>query len=68
MLRDVKRVMCPHCGHSFVAIDIEDNATVESMPIHCTRCGAELRMEGFQGLLSRVIGLVKKTNNVYGID
>lgn len=28
MLRGFKRVTCPYCGHSFLAADIEDNATV----------------------------------------
>ena len=68
MLRGAKRVTCPYCGHGFVAFDIEDNATAKSVAVHCPRCGAEVRVDGFRRLLSRVIGLVKKTNNVYGID
>jgi len=62
MLRGAKRVTCPHCGHSFVAFDIEDNATVESMPVHCPRCGAEVRMDGFLGFLSRLFGLARKSS------
>ena len=62
MLRGAKRVTCPRCGHSFVAFDIEDNATVESMPVHCPRCGAEVRMDGFLGFLSRLFGLARKSS------
>lgn len=53
---------CPHCGHSFVAFDIEDNATVESMPVHCPRCGAEVRTDGILGFLSRSFGLARKSS------
>lgn len=53
---------CPHCGHSFVAFDIEDNATVDSMPVHCPRCGAEVRMDGILGFLSRLFGLARKSS------
>ena len=54
MLRGMKKVTCPHCGHSFVTPDLEDNATVKSMPVHCPRCGADVRMNGILGFLSNV--------------
>ena len=53
---------CPHCGHSFVAFDIEDNATVKAMSIHCPRCGAKVRTDGILGLLSRLLGLARKSS------
>lgn len=62
MLRGVKRMTCPHCGHSFVAFDIEDNATVKAMSIHCPRCGAKVRTDGILGLLSRLLGLARKSS------
>lgn len=61
MLRDAKRVTCPRCGHSFVAFDMEDNATVAPMPVHCPRCGMEIKTGGLPGLLSRLLGLVRKS-------
>ena len=64
MLRDAKRVTCPRCGHSFVAFDMEDNATVAPMPVHCPRCGMEIKTGGLPGLLSRLLGLVRKSGTV----
>ncbi len=61
MLRGAKRVTCPHCGHSFMAFDIEDNATVESMPVHCPRCGNVVRTDSILGFLSRLFGLARKS-------
>ena len=39
MLRGVKRVSCPHCGHRFMAFDIEDKASINAMATHCQKCG-----------------------------
>ena len=47
MLRDIKKVHCPHCGHVFLAPDIEDRATVKAMDVHCPKCGALVNPEGF---------------------
>ncbi len=41
MLRGTTLFRCPNCGHVFKALDIEDNATVYSMPMPCPRCGAK---------------------------
>lgn len=62
MLRGVKRVTCPHCGHSFVAFDIEDNATAQSMPVHCPRCCAEVKADGILGFFSRLLALARKSS------
>ena len=50
MLRGVTRVTCPHCGHKFLAMDIEDNATVSSLPGHCPKCGQIVKID-WSGLL-----------------
>ena len=44
-----------------MAFDIEDNATVESMPVHCPRCGNVVRTDGILGFLSRLFGLARKS-------
>ena len=43
MLRHAEKVTCPDCGQSFLVLDIEDNATVQSMPISCPHCGRTVR-------------------------
>jgi len=43
MLRHIEKVICPGCGQSFLALDIEDNATAQSMPIRCPHCGRTVR-------------------------
>ena len=44
MLRGFVNVRCPHCGHSFKAPDIEQNATVFSMPVTCPSCKKEVQL------------------------
>lgn len=56
MLRGFKRVTCPYCGHSFLAADIEDNATVAELPIHCPKCGRIVKTNWLLNLLSRLFG------------
>ena len=41
MLRGFTKFRCPDCGHIFEAPDLEDNATVRTMPQPCPRCGAK---------------------------
>lgn len=41
MLRGTTLFRCPNCGHVFKALDLEDNATVYSMPMPCPKCGAK---------------------------
>ncbi len=41
MLRGLTKFRCPDCGHTFEAPDLEDNATVRTMPMSCPRCGAK---------------------------
>lgn len=48
MLRRIKEVTCPDCGQSFLAMDIEDNATVHSIPIRCPHCGRIVRINLFR--------------------
>jgi len=45
-----------------MAFDIEDNATVASTPVHCPRCGAEVKMDGILGFLSRLLGLARTSS------
>lgn len=39
MLRGFVGYKCKKCGHKFVGPDIELNATVDSMPVICPKCG-----------------------------
>lgn len=61
MIRGFKKVRCPHCGHIFLAADIEDNATVAGMPVHCPKCGNVVETTGIRGLLSWLLGLIRKS-------
>ena len=40
MIRGLFTYRCRDCGHEFTGWDIEDNATVDSMPIKCPKCGS----------------------------
>jgi DNA-directed RNA polymerase subunit RPC12/RpoP len=40
MVRGIKTFVCKDCGHKFIGVDIEDNATINSMPIKCPKCGS----------------------------
>ncbi len=51
MLRRVKWVTCPHCSHRFMAADTEDNATAESMPVYCPKCGREVSLSRLGNLI-----------------
>lgn len=44
MLRGFVNARYPHCRHSFKAPDIEQNATVLSMPVTCPSCQKELQL------------------------
>lgn len=41
MVRGKTWFRCTCCGHVFEALDIEDNATVRSMPMTCPKCGGK---------------------------
>lgn len=56
MLRGFKRVTCPHCGHSFLAAEMEDNATIAEMPVHCPKCGRVVKTNWWLNLLTRLFG------------
>ena len=60
MLRGFKKVRCPHCGHIFMVADIEDNATVAELPVHCPKCGNVVETSGIVGILTRLLGLARK--------
>ena len=51
MLRRVKWVTCPHCGHKFLAADIEVLATAETMPVYCPKCGQEVSLSRLGNLI-----------------
>lgn len=63
MLRGFIRITCPHCGHTFTAPDIEDNATVFSAPVNCPKCGKTFRPKssGIGGLFELIKSLFTKT-------
>ena len=55
MLRGIQKVRCPHCGHAFMASDVEDNATAKSMPVHCPKCGQEVSLNQLRDLVVRLL-------------
>ena len=61
MLRGFKNVRCPHCGFVFMAADMEDNATVAEMPVHCPKCGNIVETGGLKAMLSRLFGWISKS-------
>lgn len=61
MLRGFTKMRCPHCGHIFIAADIEDNATIRSMPVHCPECGTTINLDNFVQKLINLVGKVRKT-------
>jgi DNA-directed RNA polymerase subunit RPC12/RpoP len=68
MLRKVKKIKCPRCGHSFLALDIEDNASVSSVVIRCPKCGKVVDFEwtGISGFLRRLKELFENVNRKDG--
>ena len=40
MLRGTTTFVCKDCEHTFKGMDIEDNATIYSMPMKCPKCGS----------------------------
>ena len=60
MLRGFMKITCPHCGKTFVAPDIEWNATVYSAPVTCPHCQQEVNPNGLRGLWWKFRGLFIK--------
>ena len=54
------KITCPHCGKTFVAPDIEWNATVYSAPVTCPHCQQEVNPNGLRGLWWKFRGLFIK--------
>jgi Acetyl-CoA carboxylase beta subunit len=51
MIRGKAWFRCPHCGTIYKSLDIEQGATVFSMPMPCPKCGKD----GYRiGLLERL--------------
>ena len=50
MIRKIKIITCKKCGHTFLAFDIEDNATAGSMTIRCPHCGSIITSNWSQAL------------------
>ena len=61
MLRSVKRVVCPKCGHKFLAFEIEDSATAGTFPVNCPKCGAVVNPVGFVQRIFRLAEMVMKS-------
>lgn len=55
MLRGKTWFKCDYCGHVFKSWDIEDNATVNSMPMTCPKCGGKGHAINSYSLLDRLI-------------
>ncbi len=58
MVRGKTWFRCSYCGHVFEALDIEDNATVFSMPMTCPKCGGKGYAISPQGLLKRITDII----------
>lgn len=55
MLRGMTTFICKECGHKFVAPDCESNATVETMPWPCPKCGSHNTTTGVFSSLFRLL-------------
>jgi DNA-directed RNA polymerase subunit RPC12/RpoP len=62
MLRGIKNVTCPHCEHKFLAADIEDNATTNTMAVHCPKCGnvVKIARTGIMDTLRKLLEALDK--------
>ncbi len=60
MMRGITKFRCPKCGHIFEAPDIEDNASVRTMPQPCPKCGTKSNVAGLFDLLGYFISKVLK--------
>lgn len=56
MLRGKTKFKCDACGNVFESFDIEDNATAGTMPMRCSKCGAQC-MPKKGGWFSDLLGL-----------
>ena len=54
MVRGKTWFRCSCCGQVFEALDIEDNATVFSMPMPCPKCGGKGYAIGPLGILKKI--------------
>ena len=54
MIQGFKKVRCPRCGYRFRAAVIENEATAESMPVHCPKCGKEVSLKPLINLLKHL--------------
>lgn len=64
MLRGTTTFKCDACGHVFEGLDIEDNATVYTMPQPCPKCGAKCLPRGSWLRRSHINLLRDKLNDV----
>lgn len=72
MVRGIITFVCKDCGHKFNGLDIEDNATINSMPVKCPKCGSmhtkgcvpfacvDPAPDPFEPLRDKVIRLLRK--------
>lgn len=67
MLGEIKRVTCPHCGHSFIEPTETFILTIFPKPIHCPKCGREIPINGLRGILSRLLNLWKHQSPPYSM-
>ena len=66
MIRGFVKTKCPECGHVFLAPDIEDNATVYSVPVKCPKCGAMIRIgvgSVRRNLLRRLLTILERLSH-----
>ena len=55
MLRGITTFVCKDCEHTFKGMDIEDNATIYSMPMKCPKCGSlHTKVWLFSGMIDPV--------------
>ena len=59
MVRGETWFRCPNCGMRFKAWDIEDNATIYSVPMPCPKCGTKSPVMGPLGWIRSLIDKIK---------
>ncbi len=59
MVRYVGKYACSDCGHQFIGMDVEWNATSTSYPVECPNCGS-IHTAPYFSLLDIIRRLLKK--------
>lgn len=55
MVRGYIWFRCPKCGNIFKDLDIEDSATIYSVPMPCPKCGTKSQPATLLGLMTSLV-------------